>query len=177
MKRSAVLLGVSMLLGACVSPDVSHYRNEQPAFDPASYFVGTTDAWGMFQKRSGEVVKRFRVVVKGRLDDGRLILDESFRYSDGSTQRRVWALVKQPDGRWQGTAGDVVGVARGEGAGNALHWQYTLRLPVDGSEYEVAMDDWMYLIDADTLVNRTRMSKLGFELGNVTLFFRKRQKD
>jgi len=175
MMRHCLIVLAAALLSACAAPDVSLYRSEQPAFDPAGYFVGTTDAWGMFQKRSGVVVKRFNVVVEGRRDGERLILDECFRYSDGSIQRRVWILVKRPDGHWQGTAGDVVGVADGVGAGNALHWQYTLRLPVNGTDYDVAMDDWMYLIDADTLVNRTRMSKFGFEVGQVTLFFRKRE--
>lgn len=32
----------------------------------------------------------------------------------------------------------------------------------------------MYLIDENTLANRSFMSKFGFEVGQVTLFFRKR---
>jgi hypothetical protein len=36
------------------------------------------------------------------------------------------------------------------------------------------MDDWMYLIDENTMVNRAKMSKFGFEVGEVTLFFRRR---
>ena len=47
-------------------------------------------------------------------------------------------------------------------------------LPVDGTTYEVDFDDWMFLIDEQVMVNRARMSKFGFELGQVTLFFRKR---
>lgn len=31
----------------------------------------------------------------------------------------------------------------------------------------------MYLMDEDTLINRSSMSKLGVELGQVTLFFRR----
>ena len=49
-----------------------------------------------------------------------------------------------------------------------------LRLPVDGVEYRVDFDDWMYLIDSETMVNRLVMSKFGVELGQVTLFFRRR---
>jgi hypothetical protein len=48
-----------------------------------------------------------------------------------------------------------------------------LSLPVDGSVYEVSLDDWMYLMDEDTLINRSSMSKLGVEVGQVTLFFRR----
>jgi hypothetical protein len=59
-------------------------------------------------------------------------------------------------------------------AGNALRWRYVLSLPVDDKVYDVHLDDWMYLIDENTLANRSFMSKFGVEVGQVTLFFRKR---
>ena len=65
------------------------------------------------------------------------------------------------------------GQAVGEVAGNALRWRYHLNLPVDDNTYVVYFDDWMYLMDDDTLINRSSMSKFGIELGQVTLFFRR----
>jgi len=58
-------------------------------------------------------------------------------------------------------------------AGNALNWQYTLRLPVDGRDYEVQFDDWMYLVDGHVMINKAVMSKFGLRLGEVTLAFHK----
>lgn len=58
-------------------------------------------------------------------------------------------------------------------SGNSFHWRYVLRLPVDGTEYDVSLDDWMYLIDKQTMANRSSMTKLGVEVGQITLFFRK----
>ena len=52
-------------------------------------------------------------------------------------------------------------------------WRYVLSLPVDDEVYRVDFDDWMYLIDQQTLANRSFMSKFGVELGQVTLFFRR----
>jgi len=161
-------------LTACASPDVRLYQNAQPKLDLPQYFTGTTDAWGMFQKRNGEVVKRFHVEMIGTQHDNKLVLDEHFKYDDGTTQQRVWTLIHQPDGTWHGTAADVKGVAIGVVAGNALHWKYTLLLPVDGTTYEMHMDDWMYLVDDQSMLNRASMSKFGFEVGQVTLFFKKR---
>ena len=34
------------------------YAAEQPTLDLKTYFNGTVDAWGMFQDRSGKVIKR-----------------------------------------------------------------------------------------------------------------------
>ena len=170
-----LLLALCGLLFGCSSVQVDQYRNEKPTLDLRAYFSGRVDAWGMFQKRDGEVVKRFHVLIQGRSEGDKLILDEDFTYSDGSKQRRIWTLTPDGPGRWRGRADDVVGEAIGEVAGNALRWRYVLSLPVDGKVYEVNFDDWMYLLDEDTLANRSFMSKWGFELGQVTLFFRKQR--
>jgi hypothetical protein len=101
-------------------------------------------------------------------------LDEHFAYSDGTTQRRVWHLTRQADGRYVGTADDVVGTAVGQQSGNAFHWTYTLALPVDGRVIDVQMDDWMLLMNDKTMLNKATMRKWGFALGEVTLSFTKR---
>jgi len=49
-----------------------------------------------------------------------------------------------------------------------------MALPVNGKTYHVQFDDWMYLHDQQTMVNRASMSKFGFKLGEVTLFFKKK---
>ena len=169
MDCMAVVLG----LAGCAAPEVTDYRNEKPELDLVRFFEGKTHAWGMFQKRSGEVVKRFHVQIDGQWKDNKLILDEHFTYSDGTKEQRVWTLEKDTQGRWTGTAGDVIGVAQGELSGNAFQWKYTLALPVDGSIYHVQFDDWMFLMDDNTMINRASMSKFGIELGQVTLFFQK----
>ncbi|MAF04518.1 DUF3833 domain-containing protein [Herbaspirillum huttiense] len=171
--KGIALALLALVLGGCASQQISDYAGKTPVFDPAVFFKGRTEAWGMFQKRGGEVARRFHVVVTGTVDGNTLTLDERFRYDDGETQTRVWTLVRQPDNSWRGRAGDVIGEAIGHTAGNALHWNYTLLLPVNDKQYEVQMDDWMYQMDERTLINRTSMSKFGVEVGQVTLFFRK----
>ncbi len=162
------------ILAGCAGSDVQQYKAQKPTLDLPAYFNGTTDAWGMFQRRGGDVVKRFHVVITGVSDAGTLTLDERFSYDDGSSERRVWRLTRDADGRWRGRAGDVKGDAVGEQAGNALRWQYTLLLPVDGHTYEMQFDDWMFLIDECSMINRASMRKFGVELGQVTLMFRRR---
>jgi hypothetical protein len=170
---TALACAALLLSSACSTPPAAHYRQARPVFDPTFYFAGHTRGWGMFQQRSGEVVKRFTVDLQGHGDAQRFTLDESFTYDDGSRQQRQWVLRKAADGSWRGTAGDVIGDAIGEQAGNALHWQYVLSLPVDGETYAMDMDDWMFLIDGQTLLNRTTMRKFGVMVGEVTLAFRK----
>jgi hypothetical protein len=165
---------LSLLLNACAAIDPAVYAKETPKLDLRTYFNGTIDAWGVFQDRSGKVVRRFTVTMKCTWQGDVGVLDEDFVYSDGTKEKRVWTIRKLPDGRYVGTAGDVVGEAQGVASGNALNWKYTLALPVDGKVYNVQFDDWMYLIDDKVMLNRAVMSKFGIRLGEVLLSFTKR---
>lgn len=174
MRRFFVLFVALFGLWGCSSVNVDHYRAQQPVLELRDYFNGTLDAWGMFQDRSGKVVKRFHVVIEARWEGEVGTLDERFTYADGSTQRRVSTITRLGEGRYTGRADDVVGEAIGEAAGNALRWRYVLALPVDDKVYNVDFDDWMFLMDDKVMLNRSLMSKWGFRLGEVTLSFVKR---
>jgi Protein of unknown function (DUF3833) len=170
---TAAALGALGALSGCASQDLAKYATEQPRLELDRYFNGKVVAHGIFQDRSGQVVRRFTVDMEGRWEGNEGVLDERFTYSDGQKDRRVWRLTKHPDGRYTGTADDVEGTASGQTSGNAFTWAYTLRLPVDGKVYEVRFDDWMYLVDDRVLLNRATMSKFGLRLGEVTLSFQK----
>jgi hypothetical protein len=174
MMKTIYALAITLGLAGCAGVPVEKYRQEQPKLDLAEYFNGTLDGWGMFQDRSGEVVKRFHVVIEARWQGATGTLDERFTWSDGTTSRRVWTIVREGEDRYSGRAEDVVGTAEGESAGNALRWRYVLALPVDGKTHNVDFDDWMFLLDDKVMLNRSVMSKWGFRLGEVTLSFRKR---
>jgi hypothetical protein len=173
MRWLACLLPATLVAG-CASSVPEDYANEKPVFDLARYFDGTVDGWGMFQDRSGKAVKRFYVRIDGKWSGDTGTLDESFEWSDGTKSTRVWTLKRQAPGRFTGTAHDVVGTASAIGAGNAMQWRYSMKLPVNDKEYEVDFDDWMYLIDEQTMLNRSSVTKWGFRVGEVTLAFRKR---
>ena len=174
MRRLLAMFALLAALSGCATVEVGEYAMEKPTLDLREYFNGTLDAHGIFQDRKGRVVKRFHVLIEARWEGDTGTLDEHFTYSDGSTQRRVWTLTRQPDGSYLGRADDVVGEAVGELAGNALRWRYVLALPVDGKVYHVDFDDWMFLMDERVMLNRSVMSKWGFRLGEVTLSFYKR---
>ena len=167
------LLAGSAVLAGCAGPQVSDYAQQRPALQLDRYFNGRIRAHGIFQKRGGEVVRRFTVVMDCNWEGNQGVLDEAFSYSDGSTSRRVWRLTKHEGGRYTGRADDVVGEAAGQESGNAFRWNYTLRLPVDGKEYEVQFDDWMFMVDERVMLNRATMSKFGITLGEVLLSFTK----
>ena len=178
MFARALFAGLALLLASCSSIDPQAYHREQPALDLQRYFSGTLEGHGMFQDRNGHVQRRFVVTIKASWAGDGGTLDEDFLWSDGKREKRVWTLRRATGDttgtRWVGTAADVIGEARGVVSGNALHWNYTFDLKTDdGKRYEVAFDDWMFLIDERVMLNRAVMRFYGFRVGEVFISFRK----
>ena len=169
-----LLTAAAALIVGCAAPGIEEYRDQRPVLDLRQYFDGEIEAHGIFQDRSGEVVRRFTVEIKGSWQGNVGTLEEDFFYSDGTTDRRVWTVTKIDEHNYIGTADDVIGEATGMAYGNALRWRYVLALEVDDKTYQVDFDDWMYLIDEEIMLNRAEMRKFGFRLGEVTLAFRKK---
>ncbi len=171
-KKFVSVIFAVLILGGCATVNVNDYAQETPKLDLKQYFNGVFNGHGVFMDRSGKIVKRFVVIMDCKWQGDVGTLDESFTYSDGATQKRIWTIKKSGD-RYIGTASDVVGEAIGQASGNALRWQYVMALPVDGKTYHVDFDDWMYLVDGKVMLNKSVMSKFGFRLGEVILSFTK----
>jgi hypothetical protein len=174
MTRTGLVAALALVLAGCSGMKLQDFADGTPRFRLEDYFVGRTTAWGLFQDRFGRVRRSFRAEIAGRYDAGVLTLVEDFTYDDGERQQRVWQITPQGDGSYRGRADDVVGIARGEALGNAVHWQYELELPVGERVWQVSFDDWMLLQDDAVVINRATVSKLGLTLGEVTVFFQKR---
>jgi hypothetical protein len=165
-------ISLSVLLISC-STDISQYKDSTPEFNIKQYFNGKLIAWGMIQDYSNEVTRRFCVELDASWENEKGTLAEKFYFDDGEITYRTWSITQLGNGKYTGTAEDVVGIATGRESGFAFQWQYQLSVPVDGSVYQFDMDDWMYQIDKDKVFNRTDMSKLGIKVAEITLFFDK----
>ncbi len=177
MKRAAVAgLGAAALaLAGCSGMKPEDLAQRAPRLVVEEYFSGQTRAWGIFEDRFGNLRSEFVVDIEGRWDGQALVLDERFLYADGKTERRVWRIDRIDANTYEGRADDVVGTATGRTFGNALNWRYTLDLKVGERTWRVDFDDWMFLQPHGALINRARVSKWGFDVGEVTLFFQKRE--
>ena len=137
------------------------------------YFPGKTKAWGVFEDRFGNVRKQFCVDINGTWNGKELCLNEDFLYSDGGKENRNWTIKKIDKNRYEGSANDVIGIASGECCGNSLSWQYDMRLNISGRFISVHFTDRMYLQSDGVMLSRASISKLGVEIGVVTLTFMK----
>ncbi|MEW2913895.1 DUF3833 domain-containing protein [Leisingera sp. JC11] len=177
VRWAALGAGVAGLsaLTACGRPSLSDGKLSSRSLNLEEYFDGRTVAYGQFEDRFGTVRRRFVVDITGEWDGEKLTLTEDFRYSDGTTEQRIWTLTKTGEDTWEGAADGVQGVARGEERGDTFNWAYTIDLPVPrGGTMRVSFDDWMWLLEDGRLLNKAYMSRFGVTLGEVTIFFEKK---
>jgi hypothetical protein len=133
-----------------------------------TFFQGKLCAWGVVKGRNGEVSRKFVADINATSSQLAVELDEKFIFDDGEKQNRLWKFVKR-DQQWIGTAGDVVGEAVGEVAGDTLHLEYDLEVPMDDDQIIIAMDDWLHLVDERTLIGTTNMTKWGIDVGRIDI--------
>lgn len=171
--RLCAALMILILITGCTSMKPADFKESTPTLVLEEYFSGDTRAWGLFEDRFGKLRRQFTVEISGTWDGEVLVLDERFEYSDGERDRRVWQITKTGPHSYVGRADDVVGTAQGEAYGNALNWRYHMDLKVGAGTMRVHFNDWMFLQPSGVLLNRARVSKLGIEIGEVTLAFMK----
>jgi hypothetical protein len=172
--KALALIFTCLLIAACSSQNLSDYDNTEPAFAVENYFNGPLQAQGIVLDRNGRVTRRFNVEMIGTWSQGEGKLEEWFVFDDGEKTTRTWLIHKQADGTYTGSADDVVGLAVGESNGIALHWDYQIDINVDGTDYRVTFDDWLYLVDNDVVINRSYIKKWGFRVGEVILVINKK---
>jgi hypothetical protein len=174
--RLSVFLIALVALNGCAKMKPIDFKNSKPSFILENYFTGKTKAWGIFEDRFGNIRRQFSVDITGTWDNRELVLDEQFVYNDGERDQRIWTIEKIDAHTYLGRAKDIIGVAQGKAYGNALNWQYDMDLKVGASTIQVHFNDWMFLQSSEVLLNRAKVSKLGIELGTVTLAFTKTNK-
>ncbi|NOI81695.1 DUF3833 domain-containing protein [Vibrio tubiashii] len=170
--QTILLLLSTLLILGCAS-DLDDYRDSQPEFNLFEYFEGESMAWGMVQDYTNKQTRRFEVVIVGSVKENTLTLVEDFVFDDGEKSQRIWTIERLGDGRYQGSADDIIGVATGREVGNALQWQYDFELQLEDSTVVVSFDDWLYRQDENHVFNLTKIKKFGIEVGKITLFFQK----
>lgn len=167
--RVAVLLGMLLGLTGCGITSVDDYQAREPAFAPEDFFNGALTAHGVVKNFSGTAIRHFSADIVGCWSDGVGTLDEDFVFDDGEQQTRIWTLTPKGDQAYIGTAGDVVGEGLARWQGNAMFLDYTLRIELEDGPIDVKIDDRMYRVSDNVVINESKMRKFGFGVGEILL--------
>lgn len=154
---------------------IGSYSKTTPTIDLRQFFKGTVEGWGVIFDYSGTPKRRFSLNIKGTwTDQNHGFLEELFTYDNGKTLERKWELEFIDDHRFIGKASDVEGQAQGIQMGNAVNSYYTLKIPHKDGFKAVKMNDWIYEVPTGVLLNKVKIKKFGFPVGEMILIMRKK---
>ena len=149
--RGFAALSMIGLLTACGSTSVDDYQGREPAFAPEDFFSGALTAHGVVKDFSGTAIRHFSADIVGCWSDG------------------VGTLTPNGSQTYTGTAGDVVGEGLARWQGNAMFLDYTLRIELEDGPIDVKIDDRMYRVNDNVVINESKMRKFGFGVGEILL--------
>ena len=150
----------------------SDFANQGPGFDPRTHLNGPILCEGVIYGPLGRVSSRFVAQMNGTWDGNRGVLDETFRYSNGDVQVRQWRLTLGNDGTMKAEADDLVGVGQGFVEGPTAQMKYNIRLPATSGGHVLKVNDWMYLAENGTIMNRSQFTKFGFTVAELVATMR-----
>ncbi|MGH7002538.1 MAG: DUF3833 family protein [Alphaproteobacteria bacterium] len=134
-----------------------------------TFFLGTVSGRGILEDRAGRLRQAFMVDMHGYWSGADFVLDEFFRFHDGSSQRRAWRVTKGAGGRYWASADDLVGLAQATSEPGMVRWRYRLLVPIRGRRMAFSFDDRMYLMEDGTVLDVSDMRKFGIRVARMVL--------
>ncbi len=171
--RYSMLLGL-LLLAGCAEP-LPLTAFDGPDFDPVRFFTGHVTSWGVMETPFGAPSSIVTTDCRGRaagVDE--LDMTQTLVIGHDAPQKRTWHMRRIAPGQFEATANDMVGTASGEAFGRAFHWHWTLALQPGNSLKNVTMEQWWYLQEDGSMLNRTLVTKAGVIAAEVTEHFKPR---
>jgi len=175
MRVIAVMFVMFFGLAACTGkPSIDDPLLSDNELKIEEFFDGHVVAQGQFQDVFGTVRRRFDVDIQGTWDGKVLTLVEDFEYADGTTEQRIWRMMKTGPDTWTGSADGVIGDAQGQARGDVFNWKYQIDLPVPDGTLRVRFDDWLWKLSDTRVFNRAYMKRFGVDIGEVQITFDKK---
>ena len=148
------------------------YPGASGEFDIRQTLNGPMICEGIVYGPTGRVSSRFVADFDVHWTGAEGVMDEVFRYDDGSVQKRAWRLTLRNDGTFDAQAEDVVGIGQGVQSGDAVQLKYKFRLPESSGGHVLDTVDWMYLAPNGTIINRSQFRKFGIKVAELVATIR-----
>lgn len=146
-----------------------------PQFDMRERFNGPIECEGVIYGPMGRVTSRFVAKFEASWVGNVGTVNEVFHYDSGNVQKRQWTFTVGNDGSIKAEAGDLVGMGSGQQTGSAVNLNYNIKLTEEAGGHVLAVNDWMYLMDNGTIMNRSQFRKFGIKVAELVATMRPAQ--
>ena len=122
-------------------------------------------------KIQGKIPNKLKHKLNATVALSRYFDDISSFATNPKRDKLVNKIKKIDNNNYIGTAPDVVGEATGVQYGSAFKFKYDLLVPFKNKNIKVSFDDWIFKQDEKVAINRATLTKFGFKVGELTVFF------
>ncbi len=175
-------LGMAVLLAVVTVALCSRFASFQaqapadysdgPQFDMRERFNGPIECEGVIYGPTGRVTSRFVANFDAKWEGNTGTVTERFKYDSGNVQDRQWIFTLGNDGSIRAEAGDLVGTGIGQQHGSAVNLNYDIQLTQDAGGHVLSVNDWMYLMENGTIMNRSQFRKYGIKVAELVATMR-----
>jgi virulence-associated protein VapD len=150
-----------------------NYNKKLPAFSMESYFSNKVTALGyMTFFYPHKTIKDIKIFFSGKFHNNTLTLKENYTDND-SKVLRTWSFKKTSSSCYIGKESNVKGIIKVSIYDNKLNMKYKFKTSYKKIYFSVNVKDSMYLVDKETLINKTIVSKYGITLAESFLVYKK----
>lgn len=156
-----------------IAQTANDYIDAGPAFDMRKHLSGPMVCDGVIYGPTGRVTSSFNASFDVEWNGDNCLIREEFRYSNGSTQSRLWQISLDAEDRFIARADDIQGEAYGELSGPTVLFRYKLVLPPESGGHVLSAFDCMYATADGVVVNRSQFRKFGIKVAELVATIRK----
>ncbi|MAH88621.1 MAG: hypothetical protein CMJ06_01005 [Pelagibacterales bacterium] len=138
------------------------------------FFTGKVEANGYMiffypKKRKKDV----KVLFSGNFKNNSLILLEKYYENNIKASSRKWHFQKFSDDHFIGNEKNIVSPFKLIIKNNSLEMNYKFKTQFKNFSFNVYVEDQMYLINKNTIINKTRISKCHITIAETLLLYKK----
>lgn len=156
------------------------YINPKLFFDLRKFFSGDFEGWGVACDTSQRLRDHFYIIGKVTINDQKHVkIEEDLYYGSGKEEFRVWEFNFINDHEFIANGTDVLTPdVKGVQNGNTTNMRYDFLVPVSGRLIMQAnVDNWRYMIDDNTFINRLFLYKFGLRVGELLVVFKRKSQN
>ena len=139
-----------------------------------NFFTGKVEASGymifFYPKKRKQNLK---VLFSGNFKNNKLVLKESYFENNLKTSTRNWKFKKLSDDRYIGYEKNIVHPFKLIIKDNSLEMNYKFKTQFKNFNFNVHIKDQMYVVNDNTLINYTKISKFLIPIAETQLLYKK----
>ena len=139
-----------------------------------NFFTGKVEASGymifFYPKKRKQNLK---VLFSGNFKNNNLVLKESYFENNLKTSTRNWKFKKLSDDRYIGYEKNIVHPFKLIIKNNSLDMKYKFKTQFKNYNFNVYVEDQMYLVKKNTIINKTKISKFHIPIAETFLLYTK----